>query len=174
MRIALIRHPAVAVAEGVCYGRTDVALSDSGRFAIPGIVAALSHFAASCVWTSPARRCVAVAEALGGTIRQDARLLELDFGAWEGMRWDDVPRDALDAWAAKPARFAPPGGENVAALLARVTGFAKMLRAEQRDCTVVTHGGVLKLLRPLLRGETPDPMAPAPAMGSVEIISESH
>jgi alpha-ribazole phosphatase len=171
MRVALIRHPAVAIAPGVCYGRLDVALSAAGMAAIPGIVAAVVGLAGACVWTSPARRCVAVAEAIGGTVRRDDRLLELDFGDWEGVPWDDVPRTALDAWAASPEVFAAPGGESVAALVARVRGFFEVLRGDGRDGVVVTHGGVLKVLRPLLREAAVDLGAAAPELGSVDVVS---
>lgn len=173
VRLALVRHPAVAVAPGVCYGRLDVPLSAEGLAAIPGMVAALAGFAGAPVWSSPARRCRAVAEALGCDIRCDARLLELDFGDWEGMRWDEVPRDALDRWASAPEAFVPPGGESVAALVARVRGFCGVL-AQGGDAVVVTHGGVLKALAPLLRGEAVDLAAPAPAMGSVTIVESKQ
>ncbi len=173
VRVALVRHPAVAVAAGICYGRTDVALSDAGRAAIPGMVAALATFAGAPVWTSPARRCVAVAEALDGLSQCDARLLELDFGAWEGVAWDAVPRDALDHWAAAPDAFAAPGGESVTALMARVGDFHQELLRRGRDSVVVSHGGVLRLLRPWLRGETVDWAAPAPPIGSVSIMVAS-
>ncbi len=171
MRVALVRHPAVAVAPGVCYGQTDVALSAAGWAAIPGMVAALAGLSGARVWTSPAQRCVAVAEALGAPFQRDARLLELDFGAWEGVAWDDVPRAALDLWAARPADFAAPGGESVAALGTRVRSFHDDLRRSGQDSIVITHGGVLKLLRPLLHGAAIDLLRPAPAIGSVDVIA---
>lgn len=167
----MVRHPAVAVAAGVCYGRMDVALSEAGVAAIPGMVAALAGFAGGAVWSSPALRCVAVAEALGGPFQCDARLLELDFGDWEGVAWDDVPRDALDRWAERPAEFAAPGGESVAALAARVRSFHDDLRRTGADSIVMSHGGVLRMLRPLLRGEAIDLSLPAPGIGTVDIIS---
>jgi alpha-ribazole phosphatase len=35
---------------------------------------------------------------------------------------------------------------------------------------VVSHGGPLRLLGPMLRGEAPDLLAPAPAMGRIESL----
>ena len=119
------------------------------------------------VWTSPARRCRVVAEAIGPH-RVDERLQELDFGAWEGLRWDAVPREALDAWAADTAGFAPPGGESGAALEARVRSFAAALPAG--DHVVVTHGGPLKILIRVLRGQKVNLLAVPPALGSVTTI----
>ena len=119
------------------------------------------------VWTSPAQRCRVVAEAIGPH-RVDERLQEFDFGAWEGLRWDAVPRAALDAWAANPAGFAPPGGESGVALEARVRAFAAALPAG--DHVVVTHGGPLKILVAVLRGEQVNLLAAPPALGSVTMI----
>ncbi len=166
MDVVLIRHPAVRLAAGTCYGRLDPDLHPDAADAAARLAAITDRFAGR-VWTSPARRCRAVAGA--GAIVDD-RLRELDFGAWEGRAWTDVPRAALDAWAAAPADFAPPGGESGAAVLARVAAFHADLRAHGADCIVVSHGGPLKLLAALLRGVVPDLLAPAPPLGSITTI----
>ena len=166
MQVALVRHPPVQIAPGVCYGRLDLELRAEAAADVARIVSDLRGGFAH-VWTSPARRCLAVAQALASAPVVDARLLELDFGAWEGMAWDIVPRAALGRWAADPVGFAPPGGESGAALLARVASFHAALLAQGEDCVVVAHGGPLKLLAAMLRGEAPDLLAPAPALGSV-------
>ncbi len=177
VRVALVRHPAVAAPPGTCYGRLDVGLHPEAGPALARIVAELAGRTAQCIWTSPARRCrdtaAAVVVALRLQLYADERLRELDFGAWEGRPWSAVPRADLDRWAAAPLDFAPPCGESGASLLARVASFHAMLRDGERDCIVVAHGGPLKLLSAMLRGATPDLLAPAPALGSVEFcVSE--
>jgi len=162
--IALVRHPPLVVAAGICYGRDDLAIADPADVA--RIVAQLRDVHGS-VWTSPLRRCRIVADAIGPN-HVDARLIEMDFGAWDGMTWDAIPRDALDAWAADPLGFAPPGGESGASLVARVTAFRALLTAG--DHVVVSHGGPLKVLAALLRGRPVDLMAPSQALGSVTFI----
>ena len=107
-----------------------------------------------------------VAELLG-LFRVDDRLQELDFGAWEGIAWDDVPRACLDRWAADPFGFAPPGGESGGSLVARVRDFATVLTAGTH--VVITHGGPLKVLAGLLAGTGPDLLLPAPVPGSVRV-----
>jgi alpha-ribazole phosphatase len=162
--ISLVRHPRVAIAPGICYGRLDVVI------AAPDSVTSIAEQVraiGATVWSSPARRCRAVADAIGPH-RIDARLLELDFGAWEGCRWDDIPRDELDRWAADPWGFAPPRGESGAALVQRVTAFRDDILAG--DHVVVSHGGPLKVLMQMLRGETVDLMVPPPPLGSVTTI----
>ena len=158
--IALARHPAVA-AGGRCYGRMDLPLVDPASAAA---LAARLAIHGGTVWTSPARRCREVAEAIGPHVVDD-RLQELDFGEWEGVAWDDVPRASLDVWAADPWGFAPPGGESGAALAARVTAFARALTPG--DHVVVTHGGPLKVLAAVLAGRAVDLLTPPPAPGSI-------
>ena len=158
--IALVRHPAV-VPDGRCYGRLDLDVADPA--AVGRLAAELAPLGGT-VWTSPARRCRLVAEALGEH-RVDVRLQELDFGAWEGVPWGDVPPASLDAWAADPWRFAPPRGESGAALVARVRAFASLCTTG--DHIVVTHGGPLKVLTALLRGDPVQLLSPAPPPGSI-------
>ncbi len=129
MEITLIRHPPALIPPGVCYGRLDVPLHPDAAGTLARIAAEVG--AAAAIITSPARRCRAVAGMLPGTVREDARLLELDFGRWEGVAWDDVPRAELDTWARDPERFAPPGGESGGALLARVASFHAELEAHR-------------------------------------------
>ncbi len=150
---------------GICYGRLDLPVQNPA--AAQDIAAHLAGVRGQ-VWTSPAQRCRAVADAIGLHCMDD-RLQELDFGAWEGLPWDDVPREALDAWAAHPETFAPPGGENGASLIARVTVFYQALGPG--DHVVITHGGPLKVLGALARRQPVDLLTPAPPLGSVEFIA---
>ncbi len=167
MRVVLVRHPRPLVAAGICYGRLDCALHPDGLAEIDRIVGELDGFRPRVVWSSPALRCRAVAERLSSAPWFDERLLELDFGAWEGVAWDSVDRDALDRWAAFPLGFAAPGGESGAALVSRVTAFYRELMPSGEDAVIVSHGGPLKVLAALLSGREVDLLAPAPEIGSV-------
>jgi alpha-ribazole phosphatase len=173
-RFALLRHPKPAIAPGLCYGRSDLGLAPEGHAAIAPIVADLAHFAPTAIFTSPALRCRLLADAIGAAHhlapRIDPLLHEIDFGSWEGRAWDDIPRADLDRWAADPFGFAPPGGESGAAVLARVSTFATQLRDSEGTIVIVSHGGPLKLLIPLLRGDPPDLLAHAPPQGSITFI----
>lgn len=169
LKYTLIRHPAVLVAPGTCYGRSDVALAPGWRSTIPGVVEAIGDMHHAMLWSSPARRCAVFAEALadGRPVHHDDRLLELDFGAWEGLAWEDVPRADLDVWAADPEAFAAPGGETGGALIARVQDFNAELRRRGGDVVVVSHGGPLRILSALLQGRPVDLLAASMGMGTV-------
>jgi alpha-ribazole phosphatase len=170
----LVRHPEAAIATGICYGRLDIRLRGDAMDTANEIVSTIAGSGAVQVWSSPATRCLVVAEtaarALGANLLVDPRLQELDFGAWEGVEWNSVPRASLDAWAADPIAFAPPGGESGNALLARVRTVHQAIVATRQDCVIVSHGGPLKLLAALIRREPPDLLAPAPPLGSVQMI----
>jgi alpha-ribazole phosphatase len=171
MKIVLIRHPTPVIAAGVCYGRLDVpadteAAIEVRRQALKSCAAGVSR-----IWTSPARRCQelarSLAQSLAVTAIVDPRLQELDFGSWEGKSWDGVARAQLDAWAASPLTFRPPGGESGAELIGRVRDFHAELCRHRQTCIVVSHGGPLKVLASLLEGRPVDLLGSTPAIGSV-------
>ena len=169
--IVLMRHPAPLLPRaGICYGRLDVGLQPGWQEAVD--LMELPDLVGVRIWSSPAARCAQPAARLslrlGATVTIDTRLQELDFGAWEGLDWERVPRAALDRWAADLEGFAPPGGETGTALIARVRDYAAALRAEARNAIVVSHGGPLRILAPLLRGAPVDLSQPAPPFLTAE------
>jgi len=124
MDLYLIRHPAVATAPGLCYGSSDVGLRDApaiGAALIAEKLAMLTGGASAAlrISTSPLMRCATVAKALTDRPCVDAHLREIDFGRWEGVAWDAVPRDEIDAWAADIEHGRPHGGESVRMLADR-------------------------------------------------------
>lgn len=134
MDLILIRHarPALpgdpsSIGASICYGRLDLALAAPCSPALADIAAPLRGFMPSRIVTSPALRARDTAEGLARTLAVpvpceiEPRLQELDFGAWEGMVWDDVPRADLDAWAADLMHARPHGGESAAQGMARVS-----------------------------------------------------
>ncbi|KVX60079.1 alpha-ribazole phosphatase [Burkholderia stagnalis] len=151
MDVVLIRHPAVGVEPGVCYGRSDVPLAASAEAGAQAMRARLAELCAplpQCVWSSPLVRCASVgaplAQALGVPLRRDACWQEMDFGAWEGQRWDDIDRAALDAWAADLMHACAHGGESVARFAARVSRAVDAAVETRAPQWAVTHAGVIR------------------------------
>jgi alpha-ribazole phosphatase len=91
----------------------------------------------------------------------------MDFGAWEGLSWDAIPRPDLDRWAADLLGFAAPGGETGAALVARVTAFWHSLADQPRSHVVITHGGPLKVLIALANHQPVDLARPTLPLGGI-------
>jgi broad specificity phosphatase PhoE len=97
-----------------------------------------------------------------GGYRLDARLMELSFGAWEGMRWPEIEaRDPRGVKARNSDKwiYAPPGGESYATLAGRLRPWLDGLTA---DAFVVAHGGAARALMALIAGVAPAKAAEAP------------
>jgi broad specificity phosphatase PhoE len=76
----------------------------------------------------------------------DERLVEIAFGEWEGLTYDDVFARDPDVVARREADkwgFAPPGGENYEQVAARVGAWYRTLT---RDTVVAAHGGTARAL----------------------------
>ncbi len=119
-----------------------------------------------------------LANALAPDVRFDARLVELDFGAWELRAWDAIARAEIDAWAADVVNHQPGGGESVLDMARRISRFYDDLVGAQLPAAVlVCHAGAIRLLTARARGLAPIDMAReaaerphAIAYGSVTIL----
>jgi alpha-ribazole phosphatase len=155
----VVRHAPVSV-RGICYGQSDVPTETDDAAAAEAVLAQLEVSDARAlerIWTSPWRRTRGIAEALGARmgveIDVDPRLSELSFGVWEGRSYaaleaDDGARFA--AWMSDWEHAAPPGGERVADLVARLDAWRRSLGS--RRGIAITHAGPIRTLRALARG----------------------
>lgn len=174
----LVRHARPEIAAGLCYGRLDVrAEPQATRQAAAALGAALRPHGDECAfWHSPLRRCGQLACALQALepafiSRPEARLLELDFGQWEGRAWDEIGEAAVSAWARDLGHHAPAGGESLARMLERVHAALRDARAlPQRQVVWLCHAGVARCVQWLMAHGTRLPQAhewtlPAPGYG---------
>ncbi len=149
MDVYLIRHTRVQLEGSHCYGRLDVELSPGWEEQASALQARLPADAA--IVSSPDRRCrrLAAAFALRSGVDPvvDERLQELDFGAWEGLAWAQIPRVETVNWAKDVWNRAPPGGETYGALYARASGAWQSLLVMNADrVVVVANAGPLRAL----------------------------
>ncbi len=145
----LIRHTTPDIAPGVCYGQLDVDVSP--RFAEEAAQALRWLPQADLIIASPLRRTARLAAYLAQAhrveLRLDARLMEKNFGAWEGRAWDSIARTELDAWAADLLGYVPPGGESADQLMQRVRGLLLDLAAfPHATIALVAHAGSIRAL----------------------------
>ena len=117
MQLWLVRHAQPQVAPGVCYGALDVSADPfATQQAAQNLGDALPR--SLQVISSPLQRCERLTHVLQGlrpdlTYKTDARLAEMNFGAWEGQPWDAIVRSELDAWTDDFAHWRCGGGENL-------------------------------------------------------------
>lgn len=155
MDLYLVRHPQPDVAPGHCYGRTDLAASESDIARVQAALSSASLPGDMPVYSSPLARCAALAQRLANQARFDARLAEMDFGAWEMRHWDTIPREEVDAWSADLLHYHPGGGESVMDVAIRVAAFRKDLRQSgHARALVICHAGTIRLLSSLHTGGT--------------------
>jgi alpha-ribazole phosphatase len=152
MTLYLVRHPRPDVAPGLCYGASDVPVREA-EFAHAHAALVERGLHGLPVYASPLRRCALLAERLApGRVTLDARLAEMDFGAWELRPWSDIPRGDVDAWTADLLHYRPGGAENVLDVARRVRAFANDVRVA--SALVICHAGTIRLLI-ALRGGAP-------------------
>jgi len=109
---------------------------------------------------SPLQRCRLPAEgfarAAGIPVQCDPRLQELHFGDWEGRTAEQLMCDdaeALGRFWQDPFGYPPPHGEDLGRFRDRVlAGWEQSVVAPGDRVLVVTHGGVIRLLRAYLEG----------------------
>lgn len=148
MDLFLVRHPRVIGGDGRCYGRMDLPLAGDPAKAAEHIrdVLPAASLAAARIVSSPATRCRLLAECLHPAPQLEPRLLEMHFGGWEGQLWNAVDRAALDAWAADPLGFVPPGGESPLAVRQRALEWVASLPRDGRPVLAIAHAGPIRML----------------------------
>ena len=147
MRLYLVRHPKPNVPAGYCYGRTDLPAQAADIERVLAVLNKQDLPGAMPVYASPLQRSAVLAHQLSSAPTFDARLAEMDFGAWELRHWDDIARDEIDAWNADLLHHRPGGGEDVLQVAVRVAAFrADMQRARHAEALVICHAGAMRLL----------------------------
>lgn len=157
MKLWLVRHAQPLVEPGVCYGALNVpadsqATLDAARALAQGVPQGIR------LLHSPLQRCEQLTQVLCGlrpdlVPEMDARLQEMDFGRWEGQRWDAIARTELDAWTAAFPTWRCGGAESVQAFMARVAAAWEETRALQRPTVWITHAGVIRAATLLAQGQ---------------------
>jgi alpha-ribazole phosphatase len=161
-RILLVRHGETAWNhQSRLQGQRDTPLSARGEQQAARLGERLAREEIDAVYASDLQRAWRTAEiAVAGRPLEVRRLSvwrELNFGAWEGLVYDDVARrdpELAERRLVDPAHVAPPGGENLNDLARRIMPAAERLRDEHDGQTalLVTHGGPLRVLACALLG----------------------
>jgi probable phosphoglycerate mutase len=174
--IWLVRHAHTDWTGRRWCGRSDPELTGFGRAAagrVAGEIAAglvTDGAVEVVVLTSPLRRAVrtaeAIAAALGAPVHVERDLVEVDFGAADGLTWGELvtahPSLAEAILAGRDPDW--PGGETAGEVADRAQSTAARLLdlATTGAVVAVSHGGLLRAVAPLL-GTDPLPRDLDPA-----------
>ena len=155
MKLWLVRHAKPLIAAGTCYGSSDV----------PADAIATEAEAQALARTLP-RGLPVVCSSLGrcGQLWRalhmlrpdleavvDPRITEMDFGLWEGRRWNDIPHDDYAAWLSDFWAWRVGGGESVQVFMQRVESALGDARGH-KEAVWLTHGGVIRAVTLLVQG----------------------
>jgi alpha-ribazole phosphatase len=152
MKLLLIRHTSVNIPQGICYGNLDVDVSATFAEEVLKVLEKLDMYSFEFVYSSPLQRCHKLAEKIAGkecTIKYDIRLKEMDFGAWEGVRWEEIYKSSKgQQWFGDYWNKTCPGGESYKDLYNRTTAFLEDMCGISTDevIPVVTHGGPMRAI----------------------------
>jgi alpha-ribazole phosphatase len=155
-RLLLIRHAQPDdEADGRCYGSLDIGLSSRGQWHAQLLARTLDRVPLAAVYTSPRSRALETAKPLaalhGLTAIVDEALREIDFGEFEGRRYDEIRLAAPDlyrTWMETPTRVRFPGGESYPLLRRRALAAMQAIRRRHTGDTaaIVSHGGILRAM----------------------------
>jgi probable phosphoglycerate mutase len=158
LRVFLVRHGAVqANLELRHIGRRDDPLGRTGLAQAQRLGQSFAELEIGSVLTSPLSRAVitarAIADTVGAPLTADRRLIEMDFGDWEGLTRDEIcersdrDRDQFLSWQ-ENLDLAPPGGESLVDVQRRCGQLLDHLVADPPTgpVVIVSHVGPIKAM----------------------------
>jgi broad specificity phosphatase PhoE len=153
--MVLVRHGEAEGNQELRYvGDRDAPLTERGLAQAEQVAGALVRFGIEAIYTSPRQRALLTARAIAMATRArlyiEDELREVSYGEWEGLSHAEVvtrDQERLRRWETDPAA-APPGGESLLAMAARVAACADYIaRAHNgRAIALVSHVGPIKAL----------------------------
>jgi broad specificity phosphatase PhoE len=136
-------------------GRADLLLDETGLRQALAAARYLKDWPIAAVYSSPLKRTLETAAIIARQLKLPVAslegLLDIDFGAWQGLLPDEAAkRDSglFRLWLESPQKVRFPGGESLDDVRHRVLGAVEGLAADHRDQVVVlvSHMVVCKVL----------------------------
>ncbi len=152
MQLYLCRHGETEwTVTGQHTGRTDIPLTLAGQKQTRYLRKRIQPVHFEKVFSSPARRAVESCAGLEPTL--DARLLEWDYGDYEGLTSAEI-HEKDPQWNLFQA--GAPGGESVEQVGKRADHFLKMASQFKGNVAVFSHGHFLRVLAARFLGLEPE------------------
>ena len=149
-QLVFVRHGQTdANRNGVLLGRLDPPLNDAGREQAAIVAARIELLQPARIVTSPLARAMETARivsiACGLDVAVDERLIEVDYGEYDGRPLGELPSDLVWKWR-NDADFAPPGGESLASVGKRMAEYTSEVLATLTDgpMVAVSHVSPIK------------------------------
>jgi probable phosphoglycerate mutase len=140
LNLLLTRHGLPDAGQDVWLGsQLDVALRPEGRRQAEALARRLAGVRIDRIFSSPMLRALETAQivATGRPVEVDDRLIERDYGRWEGLTNTEIEArdpELLERWDRDPAATPTPGGESGDEVAARARSFlVDLLASEMAD-----------------------------------------
>ncbi len=147
MEIYLIRHTTPKIEKDICYGQSDIDVTDNFDKEVSKILKQVEFNETTKVYSSPLKRCFKLAQKFSENVLIDDRLLEINFGKWELQSWNSIPRAESDPWMSDFVNVTIPDGESYLDLAARANSFFEEIKLQKCEkLIVVTHAGVIRTI----------------------------
>ena len=144
MEIHLVRHIEPSIEKGICYGQLDVAIPENYQQQHQQIINDLSKDF-DAIFSSPLNRCKLLADQFSDNVIFDKRLMEVNFGDWEGKNWNDINQTELNTWMENYITISPPNGESLTELLNRFSNFITEIKVNNYNKVLIfTHAGIIR------------------------------
>ncbi len=157
MRVHLLRHTKPEIEEGICYGQSDIGVSNTFSEELSLVKSKVSNISFDRIISSPLKRCVLLAELLcpeNIEIKKDDRLQEINFGKWEMMNWQDISKsNEAQEWFNDYVNVKCPSGESFSDLHSRVKDFLNTINGQSlfQDTLIITHAGVIRTFYSIIK-----------------------
>ena len=153
--IYIIRHGQTELNnKQVLQGRSNYPLNEKGIAQARGAAERLREVTFSRVFSSPLIRAVQTAEIIapGIPVTIDERLIEMDYGPYEGMDLNALAPEIITFFSDFVHNPAPEGMEQLSSVVARAGEFIEELSGQDGNILVSTHAiamkGILEYLTP--------------------------
>ncbi len=157
--IYIVRHGQTELnSRQVLQGRSDFPLNDRGMQQANETKEKLKGIKFDAVYSSPLIRAVQTAKLIAPEKEPviDGRLIEMDYGPYEGLSLENMPPEVLTFFSDFVNNPAPEGMEQLSSVVRRAGGFLEDCCKTEGNILISTHAiamkGILEYLTPESRG----------------------
>lgn len=157
MKLYLIRHGQTDWnIQGKIQGSHDIPLNETGRKQAESVAKGMESRPVARIFSSTLKRAAETAEEIARIqdveITYMKELIEVEFGKWEGLTWDEIQREypaEFERWSLNPVDVAPPGGETQTQVMKRCVSVVEEILKKtngREDAAIVSHGATIAYL----------------------------
>ena len=157
MKVYLLRHTSLKIAQDIFYGQSDIDVSENFMYEVSKIKDKIKEMKISTDninrFSSPLKRCVKLANQIFKNFDQDDRLKELYFGDWEMKSSDQISKSEIENWQENIMDFKIPNGESNLEFFNRLKSFCNENVINcKNEVFVVAHAGSINCIISYLTG----------------------